>query len=755
MFKKQALIWLSVILLVCLVFTFAACAKTYTVTYDKGDIAATGTAPETKSYKQGDTVTVADNTFAEESGKYVFDGWVADGSETVYQAGDTFVMPDKNVNLTAKWAKAYNGNKLVTVADVLAAISDEDTSAIEYKHYVAGTVKSIDNATFGQMTLQDETGEIMVYGTQSADGKLRYDAMTEKPVKGDYVVLFIQDIQNFQGKTKEIHSAWIVYFEQAEQPPVNPDDYPRANISEARAKSVGDKVSVEGVVARITYATGMKPNGFFLIDGTDSIYVYDSQVAPQVAIGDKVRVAAVRDNWILQDEQSYAQKLGYTGCIQLTEAQLVKKIASAQAVDYSWVRESTVKKIMDTPLSENITTTVFKVNALIKKSVGSGFINYYFDDIDGVTGSYAYTQCNGGDYAWLDEFDGKICTVYLSVINAKSTATGGVWRFVPIQVSYDNYQFHEKDAPQFALDYYATAQFKSVYQSDPSLEVVTAVNSELLGITDDIVITYSSDNTQSVQFQTSQGVTVMHTLKPGTANITVKATYKTYSAQTTVVVKVEEKSDYSTLTVAQAIDADVDTEVTVRGIVGPSLVNQKSGFYLIDETGVIAVRLTSADQLKELSLGDEIVLKATRAIVKPGEKYFGQSCLDNAEVLQNEYGDHEYSTASFITGKTVDDLFKTDVLQDHGAEVYIVNAKIEIEIGQHSEKVKLVGDNYSLELYCSGAKQYAFLQPYDGQTVTVEVALCNWNGKTFYKGCVLSVTGADGVKVFNRLNFAD
>ena len=94
--------------------------------------------------------------------------------------------------------------------------------------------------------------------------------------------------------------------------------------------------------------------------------------------------------------------------------------------DKSWITESTVKEIMDTPVTEDITAKIFKVNALVKKAPGNGFTNYYIDDIDGVTGSYVYTQCNGGDFGWLDEFDGKICTVYLVALNAKASTSGCV-----------------------------------------------------------------------------------------------------------------------------------------------------------------------------------------------------------------------------------------------------------------------------------------------------------------------------------------
>lgn len=743
MFKKQALVWLSVILFVCLIFTFAACdADTHTVTYDKGNNAATGTAPETKKYGEGDKVTAADNPYSLDG--YVFDGWKLEGSDKVYQPQDQFDMPAGDVKLVAQWAKAWEGHKLVSVADVLAQIPDEATDEIDYKYCIDGTVKSIDNATFGQMTLEDETGAISVYGTQSADGSLRYDAMDEKPVAGDYVVLFIQNIKNHLGKTKEINNAWIVHFEKPAAPSFDINDYTEVNVSTARGKSVGDKVLVEGVVARITYANGKKPNGFFLVDNTESIYVFDSQIAPQVNIGDRVKIAGARDNWILDTEKTNAAKFGYTGCIQLTDAHLVEKVSTGQAVDYTWVTETTVKEIMDTPASENITTTIYKVNALVKKVEGTGFINYYFDDIDGKTGSYAYTQCNGSDFDWLDEFDGKICTVYLSAINAKSSATGCLWRFVPIQVAYESYSFNEENAPQFALDYYAVDQFETVYRSDPALEVITSVGSELLGF-ENVTLSYASDNEASVRFDTADGKTVMHTGEAGSAQITITAEYKTYRATEKVTVTVEEKPEYNAVTVAEAIASTVDTEVTVKGIVGPSLVN-KVGFYLIDDTGVIAVE-TTAEEMATVSLGDEVTIKGTRT-----NNNATQICLLDSTVLLNEYGEHEYSTATFIEGKTLAEVVALGQTVDCTTKVYVVEVEIKLVESKYYANIYVTDGDTELRLYCSGVGQYGFLKPYDGQRVTVELVMCNWNGKN-YVGAVLSVTDSDEQKTVNQLNF--
>ena len=125
-------------------------------------------------------------------------------------------------------------------------------------------------------------------------------------------------------------------------------------------------------------------------------------------------------------------------------------------MNFSFAKETTIKEFVNIPVTNNISGEVFKVNSYIKRQQkeGQNFVNYYFYDLDEKTGSYAYTQCNGSDFSWLDEFDGKICTVYLSAINAKSTASGCFWRFVPLSVKDENYQFNTANVGQFVYDYH-------------------------------------------------------------------------------------------------------------------------------------------------------------------------------------------------------------------------------------------------------------------------------------------------------------
>ena len=430
--------------------------------------------------------------------------------------------------------------------------------------------------------------------------------------------------------------------------------------------------------------------------------------------------------------------------------------AAARSQDYaydkSWITETCIKDLLETPVTENITTNIYKVTALVQKKPGNGFTNYYFYDLDGKTGNYTYTQCNGGDFEWLDAFDGKICTVYISPLNCKSTNSDCFFRLVPIEVIDEGFTFDTANTPAHVLKYYAMDQFGTEYAADPALELVTSVSSELLGFTG-ATVSYASSDDKVLSFVTADGKTVMHCKNPGTVTVTVTATYGELTATDTVEITVNVTPSIDADNVKTAIDASVGETVTIKGIVGPSLVN-KTGFYLIDETGVIAVQ-TTADVMATLQIGNEVVVQGTRDVkTKGGTTYFGQSNIYDATVLINYYGNHEYSTKTFVTDKTLAEVVALDLLVDYTTTVFVFKATVVLEETAYYSNIFLSdGNGTKLLLYSSSAKQYSWLNAYEGQEITVEVAPCNWNDKKdCYRGCVLAVVTEDG-KICNELNF--
>ena len=492
----------------------------------------------------------------------------------------------------------------------------------------------------------------------------------------------------------------------------------------------------------------MIPNGIFLIDGNTSIYVFDGDLAARVAVGNNITLLAEKTWWILDTEVANADKFGYKGCNQLENAWLIANDGATTKPDLSFATETTVKDIMDTPVSTDITTTVYKVTALVKKDVGADFINYYIDDLDEKTGSYVYTQCNGSDLAWMEAFNNKICTVYLSVINAKSTATGCNWRFKVFDIIDEGFVFDTENAPQFVLDYHAAGQFQAKYNADPSLELLSSVSSELLGF-ENVTLSYASDNEEMIYFTEEEGVMVMHCgTTYGVANITIAATYNNNTVTKVIQINNEKPPIIDYITVADAINASLDSMVTVKGIVGPSLVN-KVGFYLFGEDGsMIAVEVESGAQLEGVEIGNEVIVTGKRfRKFNETKDEFGQSNITTAIIEQNNFGNHAYSVAKF-TEATVDELAALDVTQDYTTNSYLVTCTV--SVGKNT--VVLQGATETLTLYASGVSSYAWLSDYAGEnTVTLEVAMCNWNAKG-YKGCVLAVYTDDG-KILNTTNF--
>ena len=637
----------------------------------------------------------------------------------------------------------------VTVAEAIEIANAETSTSPTKRYYIRATIVKVSNPAYGEMTIADETGEIYVYGVYSADGSIGYADFEEKPVKGDEVLLHCT-LNTYNG-IPQVKNARLIEFTPGKKEDIDVTDYAEMTIADAREVTLGTKVKVTGVVARITYANGMKPSGVYLVDGTNSIYVYDGDIAGQVAIGNKITVLGEKDFWILETEMNAANKHGYQGCCQISSATLYENDKANNEIDFSWCEELTVKEILNTPVTENVTTTIFKTNALIKKVPGNGFVNYYFFDLDGETGAYTYTQCNGNDFAWLDEFDGKICTVYLSPMNAKSTTTDCYFRFLPVAVIDEGFEFDLSKTPEHIVEYYGIDQFLSSYTGNPLKELITNVSSELLGF-ENATLSYSSSDENVVYFEEVDGKIILNCKNNGTVTVTITGTYGEYTHSVSIEITVDAPITSNGITIEEATDFAVGEIVQVEGIIGPSLVN-KDGFYLIDETGVIAVLVNDPSVWEGLAIGQKVVVEGKRDRFNSGSNGHGVTCITSATILVNYYGQHEYPTTSFITNKTLDDVYSLNANEDHTTKAFVCTGTVLLEESAYYSNIKLVtASGKKLTLYSSSANQYNWLKAFAGQEITVEIVPCNWNGKTYYTGCVIAVITAEG-KIFNELNF--
>ena len=240
----------------------------------------------------------------------------------------------------------------------------------------------------------------------------------------------------------------------------------------------------------------------------------------------------------------------------------------------------------------------------------------------------------------------------------------------------------------------------------------------------------------------------------GIATITITATYQGYTATKNIEIEVKENPVGNAITVEEAITKEVNDLVEVHGIVGPSLVN-KVGFYLMGENAIIAVVTTEA-VMTTIEIGHEVVVSGKRDYYTSATGTYGQTCITNAEVIANLYGNNEYNT-SYFEETTVTELYGLDHTIDLTTKVYTVTCSYNVYGTQYSSQPQLMDEagNY-FSFYCSGVSQYQWLTDVmkneDGtyKTGTFEIAVCNWNSKNYYRGCVLSVTLEDGTKVYNN-----
>lgn len=631
-----------------------------------------------------------------------------------------------------------------SVADAmdLAQLNDETVS-----YTVRGKIKSYTNYYYGQLTLTDGINDLPVYGCNmlGADGKTIYfNEMDYIPHVGDTITL-TGALKLFK-EVPEMGKAIIKNIEKAEHT-VSTEGYTEMTVKTSREAAVGTKVKLTGVVAKRTFTQKMNYNGFLLVDETGSIFIYGGFTTVQVREGNKVTVIGEIEHYIDEKEANLAAQIGYQGAIQVSKTTLVSTDKGKNEFSKAGIEDTTIKAILDTKVTEkNITGSLYHATAILNRKQGDGFVNYYIDDLDNKTGSYVYTSNNGSDYSELNEFDGKVVDIYLTAINCKSTANGAVYRFVPVSVkAVDNYKFDMTKAPKFVLDYIATSQFDEQYAGDPELEVVTSYSSELISMSE-VKLTYTSSNTELAYFEEKEGKTIFHINNVSKAKsvISITATYGEITETANVEVAFSDAASKAS-TVKQVIDAEVGTEVMVRGVVSARTLNQ-NGVYIIDDTGAV-VCLFKGKDLPGLNNGDDVVLTGIRS--EKGKKdapVKTQIIIDNCSLVAVVGTNKQYSTKSF-TEIGFKDLMDTDftiantaMVYKTSAYVYKTDSKYPQIVFYENEAAMSVEGSKSLSIYCSGSGQYAFIEKagFVGKQVTLETAIVNYNG--YYKACPISLS---------------
>ena len=108
----------------------------------------------------------------------------------------TVILPEADSTLTVAEAMA--------LAKALGA--DKYTTN---KYYITGVIVDVYNTQYGNLYIKDDStsDKYTVYGLYSYDGKIRYDAMTYKPVKGDEITVY--GVVGSYGTSAQMKNGWL------------------------------------------------------------------------------------------------------------------------------------------------------------------------------------------------------------------------------------------------------------------------------------------------------------------------------------------------------------------------------------------------------------------------------------------------------------------------------------------------------------------------------------------------------------------
>ena len=159
-------------------------------------------------------------------------GQVRMDSITVY-TGDAPVTPDEP-DVPVDPTEDPEADTELSIADAIAlGASKEHNTYTEGKYFVTGTITEVYNTQYGNMYITDGNGNtLLIYGTYSADGSARYDAMEVQPVAGDVVTIYGM-VGQYNG-TAQIKNGWITAHTAGgatPDVPVEPDEPETPNVT--------------------------------------------------------------------------------------------------------------------------------------------------------------------------------------------------------------------------------------------------------------------------------------------------------------------------------------------------------------------------------------------------------------------------------------------------------------------------------------------------------------------------------------------
>lgn len=242
-------------------------------------------------------------------------------------------------------------------------------------------------------------------------------------------------------------------------------------INEVREKTnVGEVVVIRGVVVKHNYTGQTTPyiTGFWIADDSGSIYIYGENSAKSVKEGNTVIVKGKKSIYIPSNDTGAAASMNYSGMMQLISPEILENDNANSEIPQSAISEIKISELNKIPLSTNISGNIYKVKGSYSRVAQSDFVNYYLNDFNKVDSIMAYTQSNGKDYKWTDEYAGKNVEMLIIVSLAKPGVNS--WRMCPVSFLNDDIIVSDEEEATYAAQR-VLSKFNNTYNVDTVVEI--------------------------------------------------------------------------------------------------------------------------------------------------------------------------------------------------------------------------------------------------------------------------------------------
>ena len=303
--------------------------------------------------------------------------------------GDVITVVGKRAayNTTPQMGSGVYEKHIATVKDKTLAEIAGAADADDVYYIATGTITDISNPTYGNLTLQDDSGSLFVYGCYpgwGASGDNRKNFLEAAGIKvGDK--LSVIGVKATKNNAPQISNG--IYYKHE----TNEDK----SITVTEAIALADNTDVE---LKESLVVALTKKGALVSDGTSLIYVFGDSAAA-LAIGDKATIKGTKSS--------------YNGVPQVKDLTGVNKVSSGNAVTYPEAKDITA-----TVASYTSSVAEFiSISGTLKKS--GNYVNLILDGVTAFQGSLTQPI----DALNIDDFNEKSVTVtgYFNGISGSTT----------------------------------------------------------------------------------------------------------------------------------------------------------------------------------------------------------------------------------------------------------------------------------------------------------------------------------------------